>query len=93
MIKQLLIDYIWILILALTILYTLIKFIVIGSFNFKKKSISLYLFSIRNINRYIIETAEGSAIKRYYKISNNINTLFFVTGLVTLFMFFLFRYS
>ncbi len=80
MLKDFLIDYAWGVIAILLIVFTITKFIIIRLFKLSKKYLNTYLSSLRIANQYVIATSNGNNLKRYYRISNKVNALFYIVN-------------
>lgn len=76
MIRDLIIDLSPILIVALLVLFTVIKLYMIVS-ELKKDYLSVFFSSLGFINKVQIRNTFHEKLKAYYKRSNQINTIFY----------------
>lgn len=92
MLKMQLLDNVWIGIIALGIAFVLVKLIVIRYLGIERLAPNIFFFSLRNTNRYIIENSDTMATKRYLRISNSLNRVFYTIGASILFMYVFFKF-
>ena len=89
MVKEQILNYTWGVIVALGILFTLTKFIVIRILGIERLSPAIFFSTLRNTNRYVIVNSDDAATKRYLRISNSVNKIFY-TLIATVILMYLF---
>lgn len=92
MIKGQILDYAWGVIVVLGILFTLTKLIAIRVLGIERLSPAIFFSSLRNTNRYVIGNFDDAAIKRYLRISNNTNRVFYTLMAMVIFVYVFFRF-
>lgn len=87
MLKGPLTDYLWMIVAALVILFTVAKLGLIKLQEQWDKLPDIYFMSLRNMHKHAIERFDSKHARRYYRISNNINIFFYMTLLSILLLY------
>lgn len=92
MIKGPLLQHTWIFISTLGVIFFLAKLVMIRSFKVDRFLPGIFFYSLKNPNRHMIETASNRSTKRYLRISNKVNTMFYTIGIGMVFVYIFFEY-
>lgn len=84
MIYEIITDYIWVFIGALTVIYIIIKLIIISMFKLGIESSNIFFYSLRKATVYDIANSDSKNLKRFLKVSNWVNIVFYTTGIFAL---------
>lgn len=83
-------GYVWIAIILLVVIFILSKVFLIFAFGLKKKLPTIFFFSLRHVNLYMIHNFTNGVKKKYFTLSNALNAVFYVgiAGVIFVYIFF-----
>ncbi len=85
-------DYASLLIVIMAVVFILFKFTVLRLLKIERMGPAIFFYSFRTVNKYALHKYDNGAAKRYLKISNKVNMLFYTAGIGVILMYLFFKY-